>query len=1259
MAAFANYPTTKRDWEPGGGWVHGEPLPMPVPVSSTKRWHPRLRTASAPHIRRVGNVVASINRLASATLRGSLHAYNEPPRSCRPTGVQVDMVDSIARRVFEYGEPPGDLSPESALLELCASRDLYSQEPQNLAPYQADKLKVAKGGIVTKSATALLRPEIAGLLSKFRECIERPPAELDQVLSDGSPPVPYWDPVLKSSTEQRHQLFRRLIRLGIFGAHTGIKCKAGVFFVKKKDGSIRMVIDSRLPNLYHRRPPRASLGTAQALAELDLSESSLRMGGGYGPLEFEMRQSSSDVKDAFYQFDIVQLGSWFGIDEELRAGDFEVSQAWDDELQAYVPLGEDDLFYIGVDAMPMGWTWALFFCNEAVTECAAESLPTGDGWKQILRDRQPAPRVQKGKPVQSVYVDNFNSYAGSKTDAVASLAGFDRACRSRDLATHEAAEAVRDHVSLGLQLFGVSRHLRHKSRRVWRFRLATWALLRFAVVFVDAVEVWLGHAVCLCGLLRPALAVLQDIYPFVQKNRHKRACLPRRVREEMHTMANLVLLCEVDLGAEFAKEAYVGDSSDLGYALLYTEVSHAECRNATQWKERWRFQDVEFVEATSPVRSSEVALFAHPSGPEVNQPFDDSFVTAESEAEDGAPPAQARIRSPKPLRQSVRPALPGASLGVQTKYAEWLRDTASRDKTVLQEVCSVKRPIVVETPTAIPEISYDWDPPKRWKTVVEGCWKYPEEHINPKELRVMCMAIRRSCKNRRNLRRKLLVFGDNLVSVMVLEKGRAKSRQLNVHCRRAAAHLIGAQMQLKVRHYPTKRNPADEGSRRVYLGGRRSGVSVNKPPVSSKPAEIASSQLVILELDALVPPPGLGAYVCQNDASLVLRPDELLFPVVSRQLATLSAATGFSARAGRCGPVQSSTSAPSSFDAAPASRTVLCLDELVPLIPPIKRRRPRPRRACASPACKAVGRVERCREKLSHLEGSWESLPPSEISHSRQLSSCLSGQPAVGLELYAGTGVFSAQTRRDGASVLSFEIRDGPMYDLSRESTRQAVLRWIENRLVSFVSLGTPCTVWSIARRGIKNHRKARIKERIAVDHAIFSCQVARLCHSLQIPFMLENPRSSRLWQFDPVVRLLGLDGVDFVDFDMCGYGTPYKKPTRIMSNIPGIQRLARKCCHLSHQSPLVGHRCALAGEYPKSLCRLMSSVLKKCFPNEVFTSANSVLDNLVSELRDVYASRLVGRRGKSEEPGDEHSKAQSRGYDAIRRFNVRFPREP
>ena len=133
---------------------------------------------------------------------------------------------------------------------------------------------------------------------------------------------------------------------------------------------------------------------------------------------------------------------------------------------------------------------------------------------------------------------------------------------------------------------------------------------------------------------------------------------------------------------------------------------------------------------------------------------------------------------------------------------------------------------------------------------------------------------------------------------------------------------------------------------------------------------------------------------------------------------------------------------------------------------------------------------------------------------------------------------------------------------------------------------------------------------------------------------------------------------IDFVDFDMCGYGTPYKKPTRVMSNIPGIQRLARKCCHRSHESPLVSRKCMAAGEYPKGLCRLMSSVLKSCLSNEAFSSSSDLLDNMVSELCDVYASRSIWRRGESKKSAHEFSEAEARGRHAIRRFNVRFPRE-
>ena len=58
------------------------------------------------------------------------------------------------------------------------------------------------------------------------------------------------------------------------------------------------------------------------------------------------------------------------------------------------------------------------------------------------------------------------------------------------------------------------------------------------------------------------------------------------------------------------------------------------------------------------------------------------------------------------------------------------------------------------------------------------------------------------------------------------------------------------------------------------------------------------------------------------------------------------------------------------------------------------------------------------------------------------------------------------------------------------------------------------------------------------------------------------------------------------------------------------------------------------------------------------FSYSSDLLDSFVKELRLVYASRPIRRRDESEGSGLGLSEAQDRGRLAIRRFNVRFPRE-
>ena len=62
----------------------------------------------------------------------------------------------------------------------------------------------------------------------------------------------------------------------------------GIFFVRKKDKSARLIFDTRLANCAFREPPRTSLPTAAAFARIETPEHA------------GLRLSQIDLKNAFY-----------------------------------------------------------------------------------------------------------------------------------------------------------------------------------------------------------------------------------------------------------------------------------------------------------------------------------------------------------------------------------------------------------------------------------------------------------------------------------------------------------------------------------------------------------------------------------------------------------------------------------------------------------------------------------------------------------------------------------------------------------------------------------------------------------------------------------------------------------------------------------------------------------------------------------------------------------------------------------------------
>ena len=129
-----------------------------------------------------------------------------------------------------------------------------------------------------------------------------------------------------------------------------------MFFVAKKQGQ-RLVVDARQAKAWHARPPCAQLTTGSALASLRFEEQA-GAGAWHG--------STIDLVDSFYQFSVKQFASWFGCRWGRKARDWGVSEVWSEEEVCMIPVEPDQVLYFCFEALPMGWSWAMYFCQDVV-----------------------------------------------------------------------------------------------------------------------------------------------------------------------------------------------------------------------------------------------------------------------------------------------------------------------------------------------------------------------------------------------------------------------------------------------------------------------------------------------------------------------------------------------------------------------------------------------------------------------------------------------------------------------------------------------------------------------------------------------------------------------------------------------------------------------------------------------------------------------------------------------------------------------------
>jgi len=227
------------------------------------------------------------------------------------------------------------------------------------------------------------------------------------------------------------------------------------------------------------------------------------------------------------------------------------------------------------------------------------------------------------------------------------------------------------------------------------------------------------------------------------------------------------------------------------------------------------------------------------------------------------------------------------------------------------------------------------------------------------------------------------------------------------------------------------------------------------------------------------------------------------------------------------------------------------------------------------------------------------------------------------LECFGGLGRYSDSMLKCGLKVRRpIDAYHNRKYistdDLSKPHVQENLRRDVLAGMIVYTHFGIPCSSWGPLSRSNNGTRSKSCpagdgtlaRENTGNQEADFVAELCVLLASVGGFWSIENPQSSYLFHYAPILSLFELSDAQIVHFDQCMYGLrpPLPGPneytykaTSVLSNIPSFQQLHRRCTRLHDHCIAQGVRhvegrpvslAKYAGAYPPDLCDCMSKCL-------------------------------------------------------------------
>ena len=484
------------------------PLPLPHPELSpdphaARPYRDQLKHLSRSVQRRVlrhvnpkrwaNDAVATCNELSGAPFESiPLAPLSKSQAEC------IDHVTSVFESI---PSPPTDLTPAGALSELCGFSSRYEPTPTvGVAAYEKDLVSWPPSGSVPANVLDHLADADAELIGDWATHVLKDAGARSTYRSSAARPRPFLEPSLVRRPQVYAEFLLHLHRAGMLSWRVGGESLLGIFFVAKKSGKLRIILDTRDINGFFKDPPGTRLPSGAAFGALE----TWPLASGEedrAPLFF----SGGDIADCFYHCRVPDgLEQWFSLPlvpaRYLR--DIRVDNAPAPRGSLLVPL---------LTVLPMGWSWSLHIAQK-MHECCLDRV--GLDPRSRIVDRKATGSLGPSDLKHAAYVDNYLVISSDRGRSIAAATAAQKELTDSNLPVHEIFEGETQLEFCGLFFDGTAHEIRLSWRRTWRLKLAIDHLLALGSCSGEALEKVIGHCTWAALLRRESLCLFNACYRF-------------------------------------------------------------------------------------------------------------------------------------------------------------------------------------------------------------------------------------------------------------------------------------------------------------------------------------------------------------------------------------------------------------------------------------------------------------------------------------------------------------------------------------------------------------------------------------------------------------------------------------------------------------------------------------------------------------------------------------------------------------------------